>query len=402
MIKSYKPTVIACYVSYITVAIVGNLTPLLFIPLREEFGFSFARLGALAFVNFGTQLLVDMLCAVFVDRLSLKRIAVLGELLIVTGLCLMSAVPVIPISPYAAIVLATFVFAVGAGMLEVVISPIVNDIPANDKSSAMSLLHSFYCWGVVLVALLSTLFLYAFGTDSWPALALLWALLPLINAVFLNLCPFAPRKEEAHTVGQTAGSKKGPLLALMMATIFFAGSAEITMAQWTSAYMEDAMELPKVVGDSFGVCLFAVMQGLGRTGYALLAARGRFRVNLQKIMMAGATLAAVCYVVVALSPIPALGVMACVLCGLGVSLLWPGTLSLAVEAFPSAGTWMFAAFAAFGDTGAAGGPWLAGIIADRSGLRTALLIAVIFPLGALSCLLLMKRFKKLSSISALP
>ncbi|MCL2664522.1 MAG: MFS transporter [Defluviitaleaceae bacterium] len=391
MDKKYRLTTAACYVAYCSHASIINLMPLLFIPLREQFGFSYTQLGALVLVNFATQLAVDILLSFVVDRWGFRKIAVAGHLLIAAGLITLAMAPVLPFTTYSALVLATLLYSTGGGALEVIISPIINAIPAEDKSSNMSLLHSFYCWGTVAVVLLTTLFLFGFGKEHWPVITALWAILPIANTFIFAACPLAPPvPEDKKTKARSLWSE--PVFFVLLLTIMFGGAAEITIMQWTSAYMEVVFEFPKVVGDCAGMCMFAVMMGIGRAGYGILGSKRKL--NLHAIMIAGASLAVVCYLIVALSPVPLFGLVMCVACGLGVSLLWPGALSLSVDRFPLAGAWMFAIMAAAGDTGASVGPWIAGMVADRDGLRTAILVGTIFPLCALTCLLVLLLKKK--------
>ncbi|MCL2068654.1 MAG: MFS transporter, partial [Oscillospiraceae bacterium] len=258
----------------------------------------------------------------------------------------------------------------------------VNALPAKEKSSAMSLLHAFYCWGQVSVVLLTTLFLFAFGRTAWPAAMLLWMLLPLINgAVFLR-CPLAPQIEAKYR-SSVFSVIKNPIFALLVLLIVFAGASELTISQWMSAYAEDALGVPKVAGDVAGMCMFAVMMGIGRTVNGI---KGKSS-WLPGLMLAGGFLSLACYIVVATASSAAVGLIACALCGLGVSLLWPGILSLSVRVFPMAGAWMMAIMAAGGDTGASVGPVVTGLIADRSGLQAGLLVSSVFPAGVILCLL---------------
>lgn len=382
MQKNYRIAYLACCLGYVTQAAVVNLTPILFIPLREQYGFTFAQLGALVLINFFTQFLADVCCSALIDRLGFRLFAVAGHVCAAAGFVLFAAVPFLPFQPYYGFVAATVLFSLGGGALELVISPIVNALPSDKKSASMSLMHSFYCWGQVSVALLTTLFLFVFGKQAWPAAVLIWTLLPLSNTVVFLRCPLAKPIPAEHR--EPVGSVlKNPLFILLFWVILCAGATEITLSQWTSTFMEDVLGLPKVIGDTAGMCAFAVMMGVGRVIYGLKGSSA----SPHKLMLAGAALSFVCYITVALAPWAAAGLVACALCGLGVSLLWPGALSLSVDAFPRAGSWMLAIMAAAGDTGASVGPWLAGVIADGAGLRISLLICAVFPLGVLLCLI---------------
>ena len=382
----YNRTFNACCMGFVTQAAVVNLTPVLFVPLREQFGFSYTMLGTLVLVNFLTQLIADVACSAVVDRIGFRFFAVAGHAFAMAGLVLFAIVPFLPITPYPGFVAGTVLFSLGGGLLEVIVSPIVNALPTKEKSASMSLLHAFYCWGQVSVVLLTTLFIFVFGRAAWPYIMLIWALLPLVNGlVFIN-CPLAETiPEEKRSAAITV--LKSPVFFLLFMLIVFAGASELTLSQWTSAYAEDVLRVPKVIGDISGMCFFAVMMGVGRT---LNGIKGKAD-YLSRFMLAGGLLTVACYITVALTASPVLGLVACALCGLGVSLLWPGTLSLSVRAFPLAGIWMMAILAAGGDTGASVGPFLAGWLADHIGLRMSLLVSAVFPLGVVGCLLGLKK-----------
>jgi len=387
--KKYGTTFAACCAAYVSHAAVVNLTPLLFIPLSWQYGFSYAQLGALVLVNFLTQLAADVGFGVLIDRYGFRLFVVAGHVFMTAGFVFFAAVPRLPVDPYAGFVAATLIFSVGGGCMELIISPIVNALPAKEKSASMSLLHSFYCWGHVGVALFTTLFIHVFGRASWPALFMIFAALPLINTFVFIKCPLAPPVPSERR-SSAASVLRNPMFLIIIAVIIFSGASEITFAQWTSAFMEDVMELPKIVGDIAGICVFAAMMGTART---LNGVKGKTK-HLRYFMLAGAMLAFVCYITVALTESPSVGLAACALCGLGVSLLWPGALSLSAEAFPLAGSWMMAMLAAGGDTGASIGPYLAGLVADAAGLRAGMLVSSVFPLAVVALLLAYVKMKR--------
>jgi fucose permease len=367
---------------FVTQAAIVNLTPVLFVPLREQFNFSYTLLGTLVLVNFLTQLFADVACSAVVDRIGFRFFAVAGHAFAVAGLLVFASVPFLPIPPYPGFVAGTVLFSLGGGLLEVIVSPIVNALPTKEKSASMSLLHAFYCWGQVGVVLFTTLFIFVFGRQAWMYAMFMWALLPLVNGIVFLRCPLAETipEEKRSAVGSVL---KSPVFFLLFLLIVFAGASELTLSQWTSAYAEEYLRVPKVIGDIAGMCFFAVMMGVGRT---LNGIKGKSE-YLFRFMLAGGVLAVACYVTVAFTASPVLGLIACALCGLGVSLLWPGALSLSVRAFPLAGIWMMAILAAGGDTGASVGPFLAGWLADHVGLRMGLLVSAVFPLGVVGCLL---------------
>ena len=398
---SYGTTFRACCTGFITQAAVVNLTPILFIPLRAQFGLTFTQLGLLVMANFLTQLLVTLICCVTVDRIGFRFFAVAGHAFAMVGFLLFGLVPFLSIPTYPGLVIATIVFSVGGGCFEVILNPIVNALPTKEKSAAMSLLHAFYCWGQMSVVLLTTLFLFLFGQEAWPFAMFIWLLLPLINGIVFLRCPIIP-PVEAKRRSPVLSVIRNPIFFFLVLLIVFSGASELTISQWTSAYAEEILGVPKIVGDMLGMCLFAVMMGIARTTDGI---KGK-SAYLWKLMLGGGILAAICYLVAAVATSPAIGLAALALCGLGVSLLWPGTISLSVKAFPMAGTWMMALLAAGGSSGASMGPALAGVLADYSSLRMSFAVLTVFPVGVVLCLLMIrlleKRQKRIESANPIP
>ena len=392
---SYKTTVKACYIGTICQAIITNLTAILFIPLGEQFGLSFTQLGILVMVNFTVQVTVSLVFGSIVDRFGFRRFIVAAHILAVIGMAWFASANIMPFEPYLVLLSGTIIFAVAAGFMELLLSPILNSIPTDEKSSAMSIMHAFYCFGFLGVALITTLLLLILGREAWPIITLLWLLVPLANVILFSICPMAkPMPTERQSSAKNVLTR--PLFIVLVVTIFFAGSSEITFAQWTSAYLEEVIGLPKVVGDIAGVSMFALMMGVCRIGYGLLKRRNvKWLPGQSVLMQIGSGLALISYVIMAATNNPVLALMACALCGLGVGLLWPGVLSLAVEAFPNAGTWMFAIFAAAGNVGAAVGPSVFGVVADGVGLRAGFLLATVFPVGGVVCLWVYHRLRKM-------
>ena len=337
---------------------------------------------------------MDIGISPFIDRIGYRPLVVAVHILAVLGFVLFAITPLLSINPYMGFIVATVVFSSGGGLLEVIVSPIVNALPSKEKSASMSLLHSFYSWGQVSVALITTLIIFVFGRGAWPYGYLFWALVPFVNIMLLLKCPLVQGVPEKSRI-RPVTVLKNPRFAIFFVLIICAGASELTLGQWTSAFMEDAMGLPKIVGDIAGMCMFAVMMGTART---LNGIKGT-EAGLKKLMLAGGTLAFFCYLIVSFTNSPYLGLAACALCGLGVSLLWPGTLSIAAKTFPMAGTWLFAILAAGGDTGASLGPWLAGVIGDASGsgLRASMLAGSIFPLMVVALVIVVWRFESKGS-----
>ena len=396
----YRQTVLACYVGNVVMAIVINLTPILFIPLREQFGFSYSQLGFLVFVNFTTQVICDLAFSKAVDRHGFRPFIVSSQALTVVGLFLFALAPLVLKNPYPGFVFATIVFSGACGLMELLLSPIVNSIPTDVKSTAMSMLHSFYAWGQAVVVLLTTGLLFIFGLRSWPWIIMFWLILPSINFLLFLKVPLAPARPEAELMRRRDFLRR-PVFIVAFLAIALGGASELVISQWSSAYMEKAVGLPKIIGDAAGMALFAVMMGVGRMLHGIYGARMR----LSRVMIFGSLLAVICYLTVALTPFPFLGLLGCALSGLAVSMLWPGTLTLAAGHFPLAGASIFAMLAAGGDLGASIGPWLAGLVAengpswpvlvpikawadmgkDQLGLRMGMLFGVLFPIGSLIC-----------------
>ena len=403
---SYKSTTVACYIGNFVQAIVINLTPILFIPLREQFGLSFEQLGFLILINFFTQVVCDIAFSNMVDKYGFRPFVVAAHALTVTGFLLFALSPVVLTDPYPGFILATIVFSGSGGLLELLLSPIVNAIPTDEKATAMSVLHSFYAWGQVAVVLITTLFLFGFGRTSWQWIMVLWTIPAMVNFILFMKVPLAPPVAEEHRQGMQMLILK-PFFIVAFFAIMLGGASEVSMSQWASAFMEKAMSLPKVIGDIAGMCMFGLMLGVGRLLYGVYGKK----INVNQVMSAGAFLAIFCYLVVALSPVNIFSLIACAACGFAVSLLWPGTLVITAEKFPLAGAWLFAILAAGGDIGASVGPWMMGVITEQAprlalfsglaaslglnqeqlGLRLGMLAGVIFPVGALMCLRWMKR-----------
>ena len=374
-----------CYTYGLTTAVLLNLSPVLFLTFRELYGISFAALGALVSINFLTQLGVDLLFSFRPKLFDIPKVVRFAPLLAAAGLAIYGLWPLLfPETAYLGLLTATTIFSAAGGLAEVLLSPVIAAIPCPDPDREMTGLHSAYAWGVGPVVLLSTLFLQVFGRENWHFLPLLFLVVPLtafgllIGAEFPDLAPQESKREESPL--------KNGTLWLCVAAIFLGGAAENTMSQWGSGYLEAALGIPKVWGDVFGVALFALMLGSGRTLY------NRFGSKVERFLFFGSVGAAVCYLTAALCPVPAVGLAACALTGLCTSLLWPGTLVAAAERIPSGGVVMYALLAAGGDLGSSAVPQLIGIITDlcaanlpggaRFGMRLGMLLGALCPLAA--------------------
>lgn len=393
----YKRLKYACYTTNITSSIVANLSPLLFVTFHTLYGVSYSLLGLLVLVNFFTQLLVDLAFSFFSHRFNIPLAIRLTPIIAAVGMLLYAFLPMLwPQNAYLWLVLGTVVFSSAGGLAEVLISPVIAAIPSEDPDREMSRLHSVYAWGVVGVIILGTLFLLAFGADFWPFMVFFFLLIPLISAFLFAGTPI-PSMQTPEKVSGLMPLLKQPSLYLCVFAIFLGGAAECTMAQWASSYLEQALGIPKLYGDIFGVAMFAVALGLGRSLYAK---HGR---RIGRVLFLGAIGATACYLVAALSPLPILGLAACALTGLCVSMLWPGSLIVSSDYFPQDGVVIYAMMAAGGDLGAAIVPRTVGKVIDevaaspaaaelaarlalspeQLGMKVGMLLAAIFPLIAI-------------------
>lgn len=380
---NYKPTLRSCYLGYITQAVVNCLLPLLFIIFQTDYGVSFERLGRLIFLNFFTQLVVDLISVKLVEQISCRALMVSAHALGVVGLWTLAFLPGVLPDPYVGLSIAVVLQGIGGGLLEVLVSPVVESIPGDDKAGAMSLLHSFYCWGQLGTVAISTLFLFAFGTGSWPVLACLWAIVPAIGIAMFAGAPMPRIVPEGTATMRFADLSKKPVFYLMFLMMLCAGAAEQGMSQWASAFAESGLGVTKVIGDLAGPAAFALMMGLSRTIYGVLG----HRLDLTAFIASSSVLCVAMYLTAALTTAPVLGLLACALTGFSVGIMWPGTFSMAADAMPGGGTLMFALLAVAGDLGCAGGPAVVGLVASANGdsLKTGLLFGSMFALVLLAC-----------------
>lgn len=350
----------ACYTTNITMSVVGNISPLLFLTFRSLYGISYSLLGFLVLINFCTQLIIDLIFSFFSHKFNISLAVKATPALAVAGILIYSLYPFFfPDSVYIGLVIGTVVFSAAGGFCEVLISPVIAAIPSENPEREMSKLHSVYAWGVVGVVIFSTLFLLAFGQKSWQILSLVFTVIPLTSFILFSGCKIPEMNNTQSSTG-AAEVFKNPGVWFCVMIIFFGGAAECTMAQWCSGYCEQALGLPKVWGDIFGTALFSVMLGLGRSLYAKVGK------NISRVLLLGALGAFGCYLLSALCPSPIIGLFACALTGFCVSMLWPGSLIVASDRFPTGGVVIFALMAAGGDFGASVGPQLVGIITDAS------------------------------------
>lgn len=386
MKKGYDKTMYACFTGYIVQAIVNNFIPLLFLTFHKSYGIALTQITFLVTVNFGVQLLVDIASVKFVDRIGYRVSMILAHATSALGLIALTVLPEILPDAYVGLLTAIVLYAVGGGLLEVVVSPVVEACPTENKEMAMSLLHSFYCWGHVGVVLVSTIFFYFVGISAWKIMAVIWALVPIANMVAFMRVPvpeLLSEEEEGMSLGQLLASKMFWLFLLLMVC---AGACEQAVSQWASTFAEQGLKVSKTIGDLAGPMFFAVMMGSARAIYGKMGEK----FPLEKCMIGSGILCLCSYLLIALSPIPALALVGCGLCGFSVGILWPGTFSLASKSMPAGGTALFALLALGGDLGCSGGPTCVGIFSGLTGgsLGTGILCAAVFPVLLLAGLVI--------------
>ncbi len=374
---SYDCTMRACFIGYIVQAIVNNFVPLLFLTFQRTYHIPLQQITLLVTFNFGIQLLTDLLSVAFVDRMGYQASMVLAHILSALGLICLTVLPEWMGHPFAGILISVIVYAVGGGLLEVLVSPVVEACPSTHKEKAMSMLHSFYCWGHVGVVLFSSIFFKLAGIENWKLLAVLWAVIPILNALVFTRVPIAPvlpEGEEGMTIGTLFQNRTFWLLFVMM---ICAGASEQSVSQWASLFAEKGLGISKTAGDLAGPMAFAVLMGASRAFYGNYGEK----INLDRFMTVSSVLCILSYLCLVFMPVPVLSLAGCALCGLSVGIMWPGTFSRASKALPAGGTALFALLALGGDIGCSGGPSLVGMVSGmcKGNLKIGILAALIFP-----------------------
>ena len=382
----------ACFVGYVVQAIVNNFVPLLFLTFETAYNIPLSKITMLITINFGIQLLVDLLSAGFVDKIGYKASIISAHIFSALGLLGLAVLPEILPDPYAGLLISVAVYAVGGGLLEVLVSPIIESCPTDNKEKAMSLLHSFYCWGHVGVVLLSTIFFKLFGIESWKILTCIWVIVPIVNAFIFMGSPITPLTQEGEkglSIFELCKSKTFWILMLMMTC---AGASEQAVSQWASAFAERGLGISKAVGDLAGPMTFAVLMGSSRLFYGKFGAS----IDLDKFMTGSGILCVFSYLCISLSPSPFMSLAGCAVCGLSVGIMWPGTFSKAAASIKNGGTAMFALLALAGDLGCSGGPTLVGFVSDIASddLKKGILTAMIFPVFLVAGVAFLKRLNR--------
>lgn len=397
MKPSYQRLKLACYSVNVTMAIMGNLPPLLFITFRDLYGISYTLLGLLVLINFSTQLCVDLIFSFFSHKFNIPKTVKSMPVIAFAGLLIFALAPFItPGFEYIGIVIGTIIFSASSGLAEVLISPVIAAIPSDDPDREMSKLHAVYAWGVVPVIIISTLFLFFVGNTYWQILVLLFTLVPLFSFI-LYMGVEIPKMETPEKVSGALSYLKNKALWLCVGAIFLGGASECTMAQWASGYLEQALLIPKAWGDILGVAIFGLTLGIGRTMYSKIGK------NIYRVLFLGACGATLCYLVCAITPYPVFGLIACAFTGFCVSMMWPGSLIVSSEKFPSGGVFIYAMMASGGDLGASVGPQIVGIVTDsvmahsamqqlalklattpeQLGMKLGMLVGMLFPLAGI-------------------
>lgn len=388
---NYQKTKIACYLGFITQAISANFAPLLFLKFHHDYQISLGNIAWISTCFFFTQLLIDLFCAKFVDRIGYRVCVVASEVCSAAGLIGLAFLPEIFPNPLAGILCSVILYAMGSGLIEVLCSPIIEACPFDNKEATMSLLHSFYCWGAVGTILISTIFFLIFGIESWKWLAVLWALIPVVNIYNFATCPIEYLVDEENGMKVTELFRK-PLFWIAICLMICSGASELAMAQWASAYAEAALGLSKTIGDLAGPCMFAVAMGISRVIF------GKYgeRIDLMKFMASSGILCVICYFLTALSSNPILGLIGCIVCGFSVGIMWPGTISISSKEFPMGGTAMFALLAMAGDLGGSIEPGIVGRVTQSAGnnIQVGMGVGLIFPFILLIMLFILYTKKK--------
>ena len=394
---NYKKTKTACYLGFITQAISANFAPLLFLKFHNDYNIPLGSIALISTFFFLTQLLVDLFCAKFVDRIGYRVCIVASEICAAAGLTGLAFLPDLLSNPFTGIICSVIVYAIGSGLIEVLCSPIVEACPFENKEATMSLIHSFYCWVAAATILISSLFFLLFGMDSWKWLAVLWAVLPAINIYNFATCPI----ERLVSNGKGMRIKQlfhTPLFWLAACLMKCSGASEFALAQWASAYAEAALGFSKTLGDLVGPFMFAVTMGISRVIF------GKYgeRMDLMKFMTGSGILCVICYLLTSLSSNPITGLAGCIICGFSVGIMWPGTISIASKKIPTGGTAMFALLAMAGDLGGSIGPGIVGRITQNTGnnIRIGIGIGLIFPIFLLIILFFLYKSKK--ALSKMP
>lgn len=372
---SYRKTKLSCYMGLVVQAIVNNFLPILFIVFQGNYGLGYEKLGRIIFINFFVQIFADIATPKIVDLIGYRGSAIICQGFAALGLASLAVFPKIIPNVYIGIIIPVIIYAFASGLMEVVLSPMMELLPIGKKAANMAFLHSFYCWGQAFTVIGTTLLVLLFGYDRWSFIPLVWAVLPFVNMFFFMRVPIVepPKEKKQSTAAELLLTREFFCFAVFM---ICAGASEISMAEWASMFAQQGLGVSKVTGDLLGPCAFAVFMGSGRVIFGIIS--GKF--SVRRVLILNNLLCCICYILVGICRLPIFSLAACALCGFSVSLSWPGTYSMAAARFKNGGTLMFSIFALCGDFGCSAGPWLLGAVADVADLQTGFLICTVFPL----------------------
>lgn len=383
----YRYTKLACYIGYVVQAIACTFLPLIFVMLQNTYHISYEKLGRLILVCFVTQLFVDVASIKAVQYFGYRKMAVAAQIFAAVGFASLSFLPKI-LPPYTGITVAVIIYSVGSGLIEVMISPIMEYLPTENKSGNMALLHSFFCWGNVFVVIGTTIMIYFMGEDGWDIISLVWAVIPLINMFLFLWVPIV--QPDVGKSGSAKSLLSSPVFFVMMLLMFFSGASEMAVSNWMSAFAEQSLKMPKLLGDLVGPCLFAVCMGLGRVLFSFFGDK----LSMKKVLLVFSFFTGISYLVLALSKSVGVSLFAGVFIGITVSVMWPGVLSFSAARFPMGATAMFGLLAMCGDLGCSFGPWLTGLVADSYDLNTGFLVVAVFPILMFIVMIFLNRKKE--------
>ena len=386
---NYNHTVYACFIGYIVQAIINNFAPLLFITFQSQYGITLDKIALLVTFNFGVQFFVDLGSPMVLKKIGYKSGATIAHVFCALGLIGMAVLPEMLPYPFIGLIISIAIYAIGGGIIEVLLGPIVEACPTDNKEGTMSLLHSFYCWGHVGVVLISTIYFVVFGIENWKYIAIMWSIIPILNTFFFMQVPIISLEESTGEEMSVNSLLKNKIFWNMIMLMFCAAACEQSVSQWASAFVEKGLGVNKAIGDLAGPMTFAFLMGVSRVLYAKVSEK----IDLEKFMRVSSILCLISYLMVALSKNPIIGLIGCGLCGFSVGILWPGTFSLAARTIRGGGTAMFAFMALAGDLGCMMGPTFVGYTSELLGksIQNGILTAVVFPIILIVGLSICKR-----------
>ena len=387
----YQKTTYACFIGYIVQAIVNSFVPLLFVTFQKSYHIPLTQITLLITVNFMIQLLIDLLSAGFIDKIGYRASVIIAHICAALGLILLTILPEIMQNPFTGILIAVFVYAIGGGLIEVLISPIIEACPTDNKEAAMSLLHSFYCWGCTGVVLISTVFFAFIGIDHWKILTLFWTIIPIGNMILFTKVPIYSLTDEDEKGMNLKELFREKIFWILMVMMACAGASEQAVSQWASTFAEEGLGITKTLGDLVGPMSFSILMGLSRLIY------GKYgdKLDLDRFMKLSCVLCIASYLCISLVPIPIVELIGCGICGFSVGIMWPGTFSKASAALRRGGTLLFAMLALAGDLGCSGGPTLVGFVSSAAGnMRMGILAGIVAPVFLLVGIYALCRKKK--------